>query len=151
MTWFAAPSAAADLGPAKDSFETSLTPADLNDANFWLGRSHYEDQTANASYNEVRIWNRAFSGADLESLHDLGPESVGSFTLETVSGNLAGRPKLSLGAEPNSTLGPKHSRSPRCQARRVPSSGWAAASCRSPRQASMRWFSPEHLPEPAAW
>ena len=98
VTWFAAPSSAADLGPAKGSFETSLTPADLNDANFWLGRSQYEDRTANASYNEVRIWNRAFGSTDLESLHDLGPDSVGDFPLETVDGSLAGTPTLSLGA-----------------------------------------------------
>ena len=33
--------------------------------NFWLGRSYYDDATPDASYNEVRIWNRALDEKEL--------------------------------------------------------------------------------------
>lgn len=89
VTWFASPSGATELGPAKGSFETANTLASLSDVDFWLGRSQYADQTANASYNEVRIWRRVFSGPEREQLHDLGPDSVGGFASETIFGGLA--------------------------------------------------------------
>lgn len=98
VTWHAALSSAGSLGAAKGSFETTLTPAVLNDANFWLGRSEYNDATANASYNEVRMWNRAFSTEELEALHDYGPDSVGGYANLTITGSLGNLTDLALGA-----------------------------------------------------
>ena len=46
VTWYVAPSASASLGTAKGSFETDNTLDGLNDVNFWLGRSEYNDSTA---------------------------------------------------------------------------------------------------------
>jgi hypothetical protein len=53
-----------------------LTLSQLDDAVGWLGRSQFPDPAANASYNEVRIYDRAVSLAELESYHDLGPNAV---------------------------------------------------------------------------
>jgi uncharacterized protein len=105
VTWYAAPSSAGSIGVAKGSFETTLTTTVLNDANFWLGRSQYGDPTANASYNEVRLWNRAFSAAELDSLHLQGPELVGDFAEITVNGALAGITNLSIGSGAEFDLG----------------------------------------------
>jgi hypothetical protein len=108
VTWYAAPSSADSMGAAKGSFETSLTPAVLNDADFWLGLSHYNDATANASYNEVRMWNRAFSAAELEELHVLGPDSVGDYATLTEHGSLTGITDLALGAGAEFDLGDRN-------------------------------------------
>lgn len=99
VTWHAAPSSAGSLGAAKGSFETTLTPAALDDAGFWLGRSQYNDSTANAEYNEVRMWKRVFSAGELDALHALGPDSVGDYATSTVNGGLAGITDFSLGAD----------------------------------------------------
>ncbi len=76
VTWYSAPSAGALLGTARGSFETTNTLAALNDLNCWLGRSAWPgDETAAATYNEVRVWHRAMSSADLQSLHAAGADS----------------------------------------------------------------------------
>lgn len=75
VTWYAAPAGASTLGGPRGSFETSNTLSNLADTHFWLGRSHYTDLTANASYNEVRLWNAALPQAALEQSHRLGPDS----------------------------------------------------------------------------
>jgi hypothetical protein len=98
VTWYAAPSTTGSLGAAKGTFDTSNTLADFADTNFWLGRSEYSDPTASASYNEVRLWNRTFTAAELTDLHTLGPDSVGSYATQTVSGSLAGATDLSVAA-----------------------------------------------------
>jgi autotransporter-associated beta strand protein len=93
VTWFAAPSSASSLGAAKGSFDTTNTLSALTDSNFWLGRSEYSnDPTSNASYNEVRIWNRSFSATELDSLHALGPDSI------AVTGSFASMTDLSVSA-----------------------------------------------------
>jgi hypothetical protein len=103
VTWYAAPSGNANLGSARGSFDTGNTLAAFNDANFWLGRSEYNDSTANARYNEVRLWNRAFSQTELQQLHALGPNSVGSFATNILIGSLSSQSALELfaGAEIN--------------------------------------------------
>jgi autotransporter-associated beta strand protein len=99
VTWYAAPASAGSLGAAKGTFDTSNTLASLTDTNFWLGRSEYSsDPTANASYDEVRIWNRAFTASELDALHALGPDSVGSYATQTRTGSLAGVTDLTVGA-----------------------------------------------------
>ncbi len=58
----------------------------LTQTNMWLGRSEYGDADANASYNEVRIWNAALTQAQLTQLTVLGPD-----------GNLSGSNLLPIG------------------------------------------------------
>ena len=96
VTWYAAPSGNANLGSARGSFDTGNTLAGFNDANFWLGRSEYNDSTANARYNEVRLWNRAFSQTELQQLHALGPNSVGSYATTTLTGSLSPQSDLAI-------------------------------------------------------
>ena len=105
VTWHAAPATAGSLGAGKGSFDTTLALSDLNDADFWLGRSHYGDATANATYNEARVWKRVFNTTELEQLHDLGPDSVGTFEDMAIAGGLDGVPALVLGAAAELDLG----------------------------------------------
>jgi autotransporter-associated beta strand protein len=64
------------LGSAKGSFTSPNTLANFVDTADNLGRSFYaSDNTANASYNEVRFWNGALSANTLEILHDAGPDA----------------------------------------------------------------------------
>jgi len=73
VTWYTAPAGADDLGPAQGSFTTGNRVSTLNHNNAWIGRSQWGDNTANASYNEFRIWQGALSPAELEESHDAGP------------------------------------------------------------------------------
>jgi len=51
--------------------------AALEDVNNWLGRSQYSgDSTTNASYDEVRISDRAFSPAEVVASRDAGPDAL---------------------------------------------------------------------------
>lgn len=77
VTWYSAPSEKVELGAAKGKFRTASTLAKLVDAQNNLGRSFYDgDETANAAYNEVRIWSGAASWTVAEMLHKLGPDAV---------------------------------------------------------------------------
>ena len=63
------------MGGERGHIETTDTLAQFNDADGFLGKSHYpDDPVATASYDEVRIWSGALSEADIESLHALGPD-----------------------------------------------------------------------------
>jgi len=95
-SWYAAPAANANLGAARGKFDTANTLANLNDVNFWLGRSEYGDNTANASYDEVRLWNRAFSMNELQQLHALGPNGIGAFATNILAGTLGSQSDLVL-------------------------------------------------------
>jgi autotransporter-associated beta strand protein len=97
VVWYAAPAAGGVLGTARGTFDTANTLAALSDANFWLGRSEYTgDATANASYDEVRLWNRAFTTDELQQLHALGPDSVGAFATNNAVGTLSAQSDLAL-------------------------------------------------------
>ncbi len=74
MSWYTARADSARLGEAKGSFTISDV-SQLNDINCWLGRSHYEDGTANASYDEFRLWIGALSETEREELHQAGPDA----------------------------------------------------------------------------
>jgi uncharacterized protein len=74
VTWYSAPSATGMIGLMKGSFDTPNTLAQLTDGNDWLGRSQYGDDTANANFNEVRIWQDALTNAELQILHGWGPD-----------------------------------------------------------------------------
>jgi autotransporter-associated beta strand protein len=76
LTWYRAASTSSSLGSATGSMDCGNTLSAFVDTNCWLGRSEYTgDYTANASYNEVRVWNRALSAVDLQALHSAGPNA----------------------------------------------------------------------------
>lgn len=77
VTWYTGPADSRDLGVAKGSFQSNNRLSELNDNNCWLGRSQWEDSTANASWNEVRLWKGALTSEEIEILHDRGPDGVG--------------------------------------------------------------------------
>src|SRR5207247_1598175 len=53
------------------------TLANVTNSVFWLGRSHYAgDSTAAASYNEVRVYNRALSADEISFHYQQGPDST---------------------------------------------------------------------------
>ncbi|MES2660141.1 MAG: hypothetical protein V4689_16075 [Verrucomicrobiota bacterium] len=77
VTFYSAKSNAADLGPAKGTFDTAVNLVNLNDLIDALGYSPWTgDNTASATYNEVRIWNGALFRWVREKLHDQGPENA---------------------------------------------------------------------------
>ena len=62
------------------SLPDGWTPASLADANFMLSFSPYSsDYDANARYDEVRIWNRPFSAAEVEESGRIGPDDLPRF------------------------------------------------------------------------
>lgn len=51
--------------------------ANVPDTVFWLGRSHYpNDNTANAAYDEVRVYNRALQSNEIAFHFQQGPGSI---------------------------------------------------------------------------
>ncbi|MEO7100541.1 MAG: autotransporter-associated beta strand repeat-containing protein [Luteolibacter sp.] len=73
---YSALSGATDLGPAKAVAETNVNLVNFNDALDALGYSPFPDDTASATYNEVRMWNGALFGWMREKLHDQGPDNA---------------------------------------------------------------------------
>ncbi len=76
VTWYTAPADSDDLGAAKGSFEITNLLSGLDDTNNWLGRSQWGDNTANASWNEVRLWVGALTEEEREQYHDQGPDTL---------------------------------------------------------------------------
>ncbi len=76
ITWYSAPAGAADLGAAQGTLQTTSLLSGLQDTNCWLGRSQWGDNTANASFNEVRLWKGVLTAEEMETLHDLGPDTI---------------------------------------------------------------------------
>jgi len=77
VTWYRAAATNAALGTARGTFNSTNTLAAFTATNCWLGRSEYSsDYTASASYNEVRIWNRALAAGELQVLHAAGPNAL---------------------------------------------------------------------------
>ena len=60
-------------GVPRGSFDTAYRLRDLIDDDFWLGRSHYADETAHASFNELRIHGVAFDAAQVQQSFLSGP------------------------------------------------------------------------------
>ena len=100
VTWYAAPSTSANLGPAKGSFITSNTLASFVDSQDNLGRSSYSsDNTANASYDEVRFWTGPINSTILETLHDAGPDAnLNSLNIGMAGGELPSNTALNITA-----------------------------------------------------
>lgn len=75
VTYYAAPTGAANLGAVRGTFETTNNLTNLTDTICALGRSSFAgDAVAHATYNEVRMWNGALPTTERELLHDLGPD-----------------------------------------------------------------------------
>ena len=76
VTWYRAASTNSTFGAARGTTNSANTLAAFVNTNCWLGRSEYTgDNTASASYNEVRLWSRALSAAELQTLHTNGPDA----------------------------------------------------------------------------
>ena len=79
------------------SNNASWTPAFLSDTLIALGYSYQNNPDANASYNEVRVWNKALTADDLVRSAMLGPDAdftvkpalvkTGAGSLSLASGN----------------------------------------------------------------
>ncbi|WP_193214642.1 laminin G domain-containing protein [Luteolibacter marinus] len=77
VTWYSRPVGTADLAGLRGSFTTTNQLSQLNDLVNNLGRSQFtNDNTANARYNEFRIWNGALTYDEREFLHDAGPTVI---------------------------------------------------------------------------
>ncbi len=76
VTWYTGPATSDTLGEAKGSFQSANKLSELNDTNNWLGRSQWEDNTANASWNEVRLWKGALTPDEIEKYHRMGPDGI---------------------------------------------------------------------------
>ncbi len=76
LTVYSAPRGATDLGAAKVTGQTAINLVNFNDALDALGYSPWPDETASATYSEVRIWNGALFGWMREKLHDQGPDDA---------------------------------------------------------------------------
>jgi glucose/arabinose dehydrogenase len=62
----------------------------INDVNNWLGRSQFSaDSMANASYDEFRVYNHAFTPADVITSRDIGPDSVPVFPAPVAAADAA--------------------------------------------------------------
>jgi hypothetical protein len=74
VSLYVADASATDLGAAISTFSTANNFRNFTDVANYLGRSFYGgDLTANASYDEVRIYDGALTSVELEATHDLGP------------------------------------------------------------------------------
>ena len=100
VTWYRASATNSTLGVARGTFSSTNTLATFVATNLWLGHSEFTgDNTASASYNEVRLWQRALTTNQLQTLHTAGPNAIietlnlatGGGALSTASAvNLAG-------------------------------------------------------------
>ncbi len=73
---FSAPAASPSLGAARAIFHTPYHLANLNDVVDALGLSPYADDTASATYDEVRIWEGALTATELELNQTKGPDLI---------------------------------------------------------------------------
>ena len=55
---------------------TNWTTSLIDQHNFWLGHSHWNDPDPAANYNEVRVWAAALSQAQIEANNTLGPDTL---------------------------------------------------------------------------
>jgi hypothetical protein len=81
VTWYSAPASGSQpaghpLFSAKGTFNTTADLRELVDDVCTLGRSMWNDATANASYDEVRIWKGALTETERELFHLIGPDSI---------------------------------------------------------------------------
>ena len=75
VTWYQMDLAGNVIGTASTTVN-GWNISDINQVNMWLGRSEYGDNDANASWDEVRIWDTALSQAQLVALDVAGPDAT---------------------------------------------------------------------------
>ena len=63
----------------------STIVSSVNDTAFWLGRSSWPDNTANAWFNELRIYNRALTPVEINFNRLNGPDNVNIPPVHTVA------------------------------------------------------------------
>jgi hypothetical protein len=78
-------------GTFQGQFDTWNKLSDLNDIESVLGRSKWPDNTANASWNEVRMYDHVLSAEDLNHSRHVGPDNV-----DTNAGNVAALDTLAI-------------------------------------------------------
>ncbi len=77
VTWFSAPAGTGNpLWTSQGTFDSPHHLATFADPNNWLGRSQWGDATANATFNEARIWNGALAETEREVFHAAGPDNA---------------------------------------------------------------------------
>jgi Bacterial TSP3 repeat len=76
VTVYSAPSTATTMGAAKFSGETKINLVNFNDALDALGYSAWPDNTANATYNEVRMWSGNLTSYVRDLLQTQGPDTI---------------------------------------------------------------------------
>jgi len=76
VTWYSSPAGDPSTTAAKGGFSAPHTLAAFSDPNAWLGRSQYGDETADASYNEFRIYNRALTPVEILAHRLNGPDNI---------------------------------------------------------------------------
>ncbi len=77
VSWYTAPADSETLGELRGSFDVSGSITELGGDNNWIGRSQWPDDTANASYNEFRLWSGALTADELQANHEKGPDGIG--------------------------------------------------------------------------
>ncbi|MBP5321427.1 MAG: hypothetical protein J6334_10605 [Kiritimatiellae bacterium] len=65
------------------------SPSKITQNDCWLGHTWWNDPHPNADYDEVRIWNRAFTEAELRANVLLGPDTLPADSSETEYGTPA--------------------------------------------------------------
>jgi len=84
VKWFVMDGAGTTLKAG--SMDANFSVAAFVQQNMWLGHSEYSsDPDGNASYNEVRIWPRALSEAQLAQNSILGPDALPALAENTLS------------------------------------------------------------------
>ena len=77
VTWYSSPANDTSTSAAKGSFSAPHSIVNFSDPNAWLGRSQYDgDETADASYNEFRIYDRALTPEEVLAHRLSGPNHV---------------------------------------------------------------------------
>lgn len=76
VTWWTAPAASGATLSPRGTFDTTITLKDFVDQNNWLGRSMWTgDNVANATYDEVRIWDGALTPDAIQTYQLAGPNA----------------------------------------------------------------------------
>lgn len=65
-------------GALRGTLNSTYKLSQLVDTNVWLGQSQYPDNTANAAYNEFRIYNEALPGYKVYQSYAAGPNQFAS-------------------------------------------------------------------------
>ncbi len=89
VNWYVAPSANGAISARSGSLFTTNSMASLSQNAMWLGQSMWPDNTASASYDEVRFWNSALSVGALNVLQKAGPDGAIPQILPVTPINLA--------------------------------------------------------------